>query len=239
MLTLKVVGRDVLELYENDPVNLKFQYADIEKIQSSVGSYSQSFRIPATQNNIDFFGTFFNVNEQGGYNPKRKKKAELFYNTVPIITGFIQLKQVYVQKENYADFEITFFGDTVDLSRSIGDQKLKDLDLSAFDHTLNYTNYTFARVGALFSGKVRYGLIDKGRNWSNTGNGYPLTDYSPLELADFTPCLRVREVVNAIFEDNGFVLDSDFFSDASFDNYLTPFYNGKFSPASGLHWRIM
>ena len=227
MLTIRVVGRDYLDLYENDPVNLKFQYADIEKIQSSVGSYSQSFRIPATQNNIDFFGTFFNVNEQGGYNPKRKKKAELFYNTVPIITGFIQLKQVYVQKENYADFEITFFGDTVDLSRSIGDQKLKDLDLSAFDHTLNYTNYTFARVGALFSGKVRYGLIDKGKNFSNQGQGTPINASNPLELGDFVPCLRVREIVNAIFEDNGFTLDSDFLAHADFNNKYTPFYNGS------------
>ena len=234
MLTLKVVGRDVLELYENDPVNLTFQYSDIEKIQSSVGSYSQSFRIPATEANVDFFGTFFNVNEQGGYNPKRKKQAELFYNTVPIISGFIQLKQVFIQKERYADFEITFFGDTVDLARTIGDAKLKDLDLSAFDHLLNYTSYTFARVGALFSGKVRYGLIDKGRNFSNNGDGTPISASSPLELADFTPCLRVREVVNAIFEDNGFVLDSDFFSASAFDNYLTPFYNGQFNPATAL-----
>lgn len=234
MLTIRVVGRDYLDLYENDPVNLKLQYADIEKIQSSVGSYSQSFRIPATQNNVDFFGTFFNVNEEGGYNPKRKKKAELFYNTIPIVSGFIQLKQVYVQKERYADFEITFFGDTVDLSRTIGDKKLKDLDLSAYDHLLNYANYTLARVGALFSGKVRYGLIDKGKNFSNQGQGTPINAANPLELANFTPCLRVREVVNAIFADNGFILDSDFLAHADFDNYLTPFYNGQSNPSTAL-----
>jgi hypothetical protein len=235
MLILKVGKLKYLELYENDPVNLTFQYSDIEKIQSSVGSYSQSFRIPATQNNIDFFGTFFNVNEQGGFNTKRKQPAEMFFNTVPIASGFIQLRQVYIQKERYADFEITFFGDTVDLARTIGDQKLKDLDLSAFDHLLNYSNYTLARVGALFSGKVRYGLIDKGKNFSNIGNGQPITADQPLELADFTPCLRIREVVNAIFEDNDFVLDSDFFSDSALDNYLTPFYNGAESPQTSVY----
>lgn len=232
MLTLKVVGRDILELYENDPLNLKFQYSDIEKIQSSVSSYSQSFRLPATAVNVDFFGTFFNVNNQGGFNPKRKKKAELFYNTVPIISGFIQLKKVYIQKENYADFEIVFFGDTLDLARTLGDQKLVDLDLSGYDHTLNYTNYTLARVGALFSGDIRYGLIDKGKNFSNIGTGTPMNAANPVQLSDFVPCLRVRELVETILSDNGFTLSSTFFDGQ--DDIYTPFFNGKTGPGTAL-----
>ncbi len=229
MLTLKVndgTNDHFLDLYENDPVNLKFQYSDITEIQKAAGTYSQTFRIPATQPNVDFFGTFFNANLTGGFNPKRKKDAELSYNTIPIASGFIQLKAVYIQKENYADFEVVFFGENVSLARTLGDKKLKDLDLSAFDHIVNYSNVNSSWSGGLFSGKVRYGIIDKGRNWDNTGIGNPINSNNAIYPAEFTPFLRVREIVNAIFADNGFTLDSSFFSDAAFDNYYTPLFNG-------------
>lgn len=229
MLILKVndgTNDHFLDLYENDPVNLKYQYSDISEIQKAAGTYSQTFRIPATQANVDFFGTFFNANLTGGFNPKRKKDAELSYNTIPIASGFVQLKKVFIQKENYADFEVVFFGENVALARTLGDQKLKDLDLSAFDHVVNYTNVSGSWSGGLFSGKVRYGIIDKGRNWDNTGLGNPITSASPIYAAEFTPFLRVREILNSIFADNGFELDSSFFSNAAFDTYYTPFYNG-------------
>ena len=138
-----------LELYKNDPVNLKFQYSDLEKIQASVGSFSQSFRIPASQANVDFFGAFFDVNTQGGFNAKRKTKAEISVDTIPILSGYIQLKQVYLHRENYADFQIVFFGDSLDLAKEVGDSKLSALDLSSYNHQLTYANYLLAFAGTL------------------------------------------------------------------------------------------
>jgi len=60
MLELKVYDgseEHYLELYVNDPVNLKYQFTDIEEIQKASGSYSQSFRVPATDKNVQLFGT--------------------------------------------------------------------------------------------------------------------------------------------------------------------------------------
>ena len=226
MLELKVYDGSeeyYLELYVNDPVNLKYQFTDIEEIQKASGSYSQSFRVPATDKNVQLFGTFFQSNTVEGFNPKRKKQAELYYNTIPILTGFIQLKSAYIQKENYADFEIVFFGESVNLARTLGDKKLKDLDLSAYDHTVNYANAVLSWAGSLFSGDVRYGLLDK-YNWSNNGNGVAITEASPIYAGQMTLFLRVEALLDKIAEDNGFTFESNW--KATLDNYYVPMING-------------
>ena len=139
MLRLTLAGNEI-ELYENEPVNLSYQFSDIQDINASSSSFSQTFRVPLTKKNQDYFGA---VNEFGlitTWNPKVKVEAELTYNTIPVMRGFAQVKAVYVQKGKYADVEIAVFGETANLSRDIGDGMLTDLDLSAYDHTLNATN---------------------------------------------------------------------------------------------------
>lgn len=43
-----------IELYQNFPVNLQYRFTDITQINKSVGSYSQTFRVPASDKNLDF-----------------------------------------------------------------------------------------------------------------------------------------------------------------------------------------
>ena len=139
MLRLTIEGNEI-ELYENEPINLSYQFSNIQEINASASSFSQTFRVPLTKKNQDYFGA---VNEFGlitTWDPKTKASAELTSSTIPIMRGFIQVKGVYVQKGKYADVEIVFFGETANLSRDIGDGMLTDLDLSSFNHTLNATN---------------------------------------------------------------------------------------------------
>src|SRR6056300_438767 len=166
MLRLTIDGNEI-ELYENEPVNLSYQFADIQQINASSSSFSQTFRVPLTKKNQDYFGP---VNEFGlitDWDPKTKVDAELSYNTIPVMRGFVQVKAVYVQKGKYADVELVFFGETANLSRDIGDAMLSDLNLSSYGHTLNATNIvgSWGVPGSLSSGAIRYGLPDKGQNW--------------------------------------------------------------------------
>ena len=133
MLRLTIEGNEI-ELYENEPINLSYQFSNLQEINASASSFSQTFRVPLTKKNQDYFGA---VNEFGlitTWDPKTKASAELTSSTIPIMRGFIQVKGVYVQKGKYADVEIVFFGETANLSRDIGDGMLTDLDLSTYDH---------------------------------------------------------------------------------------------------------
>lgn len=213
MLRLTIDGNEI-ELYENEPVNLSYQFADIQQINASSSSFSQTFRVPLTKKNQDYFGA---VNEFGlipDWDPKTKVEAELTYNTIPVMRGFVQVKAIYVQKGKYADVELVFFGETANLSHDIGDAMLSDLDLSSYNHTLNATNVvgSWTTPGILSSGAIRYGLPDKGQNWTSD-NIWSASN--PLEHGDFTPYFRASKLLEEILTDAGYTMESDFFDGAT------------------------
>jgi hypothetical protein len=226
MLRLTINGNEI-ELYENEPVNLSYQFSNLQEINASSSNFSQTFRVPLTKKNQDYFGA---VNEFGlipDWDPKSKVAAELSYNTIPVMRGFVQLKAIYVQKGKYADVELVFFGETANLSRDIGDAMLSDLDLSSYDHTLNATNIAASWAGTLSSGVIRYGLPDKGQNWHANLTDNIWTSTNPLEHGDFTPYFRASKLLEEILDDAGYTMESTFFGNMD-DLYLL-LNNGKLS----------
>ncbi len=233
MLRLILDGTEV-DLYENESVNLTLQFADVQNINSSTGSFSQTFRLPATDNNLDFFGPIDKASGVGVKNPKERIPAELVSGTTPILRGFCQIKAIYLQKEKYADIEVVFFAGAVDLRSQLAGKMLTDLNLSSYDHTLNMSNIQSSWLGSLYSGDVRYGLIDKGFNWSFPDSP-PWDEDDALEQGELTPFIRVKAVFHAIMDAAGFTYDSDFFDttgEGNFDRLYMPVYNGSVSPLS-------
>ena len=98
-----------IELYESAPVNLKYRFTDVSKVNKAVGGHSQTFRVPATQRNLNFFGAVIHPQVEsdgnqlinGTWNVKKKIRAELSYQTVPIMTGTVQVKSIVRQKKNF------------------------------------------------------------------------------------------------------------------------------------------
>ena len=221
MLRPPLADNDI-ELYQNEPVNLSYQFSDLQKINSSASSFSKTFRVPLTKKNQDYFGA---VNEFGlitTWDPKTKVAAELSYNTISVMRGFAQVKGVYIQKGKYADVEIVIFGETANLSRDIKDGMLTDLNLSSYNHTLNATNIEASWADTLFSSVIRYGLPDKGQNWTSSNLW---TEDNPLEHGDFTPYFQASKLFEEIMTDAGYTYDSIFLTRIN-DVYLA-LYNGN------------
>ena len=89
-----------IDLYENEKMHLNYKFTDLTNF-SSVGSYSQEFRIPASATNVDFFGAIFNVNFNGWFDFRKKVTATLTVNTIPISSGHIQVKKLYQLRSKY------------------------------------------------------------------------------------------------------------------------------------------
>jgi len=230
MLRLYCNGSEV-DLYQDESVNLTLQFTDLQSINAATGSYSQTFRIPATQNNLDILGQVPSTTAVG-VNLKTKIAAELVDNTLPIMRGFCQVKQIYLQKEKYADIELVFFGGAVDLKTAIGDGMLSDLDLSAAEHELNITNIqnSWGSTNPYpFDGTIRYGLIDKGFNWSFPSNA-PWDAQDGMWQGELTPFIQVKELFDTIMDEAGFTYDSTFFDTTGGGNFSAmylPAYNGS------------
>jgi hypothetical protein len=134
-----------LDLQENPSVSLNFQFSDIKEPEKRKASYSQTFKLPFTDNNNEFFQNWFNVNlTQLVFSTREKFSAVLFYGTTTQFEGFIQLKSVYKKAQVY---EVVLMSNTADLFSVIGEQRLKDVFLNddgtysnEFNHVFSATN---------------------------------------------------------------------------------------------------
>jgi len=224
MLRLNVSDVD-LDLYQDEAVNLTVQFSDLEGINSPVGSFSQTFRVPGTQKNMDVFGPV-DMSDPGGVNLKTKKAAELFSGSVSILRGFVQVKAVYLQKKEYADIELVFFAGAVDLKTAIGDGMLSDLNFSANDHDLTYNFVTGSWSGVGIGPEITYGLIDKGFNWDFDNNRPPWTAADGLFLGELTPMFQAKFVLDKIMSTAGYTFDSTFLSTTGLQSFAKIYLPG-------------
>ena len=134
-----------LDLQEAPNVSLNFQFSDIKEPETRKGSYSQTFKLPFTDNNNSFFQNWYEVNlDTLVFNTTTKFDAIIYVGTVPQFEGSLQLKAVYQKAEIY---EIVLMSSTSTLFTIIGDKMLKDIfkkDNGEYDnqynHTFNETN---------------------------------------------------------------------------------------------------
>jgi hypothetical protein len=220
MLRLVINNQDV-ELYENAPVNLKFQFSDVEKINNPLASYSQSFRVPLTQNNVDIFGHLDQVTEVGGLDLRQRLSAQLLSDTYPILDGFVQVKAVYLTKEIYPEVELVFFSSAVDFKSELEGLYLSDLNLNSLNHDLTLTNVQLSWLGNL---DYIYGIVDTGQNWTADTFG---TEESPLSLPQLTLFVKAKALLDKIFSEAGLTYESTYLEGSDFDDQFVMYANGS------------
>jgi hypothetical protein len=200
----------VVDLYENESISYSSNFNSISEFTTR-GAFSREFRIPATKANVDFFGQQYNVNllndDTTQINVLRKIEATLSVDTLPIAEGHIQFKQAITQQGKMHEFVIAFFGETVDLARSIGDKLLKELDYSDLDHDNTFENVNAINDSSLFDGAACYTLTDRGQNWSEDtaiGSRRIFSSVNPIYTGELTLALQAKWLLNKIITEAGF-----------------------------------
>jgi len=215
----------VVDLYENESISYSSNFNSVSEFTTR-GAFSREFRIPATKNNVDFFGQQYNANllndDTTQINVLRKIAATLSVDTLPIAEGHIQFKQSVTHQGQIHEFVIAFFGETVDLARSIGDKLLKDLDYSDLDHDNSFENVNLINDGSLFDNAICYTLTDKGQNWSEDstiGSRRVFSSVNPIYTGELTLALQAKWLLNKIITEAGFTYSGD-----TLDAELTEMY---------------
>jgi hypothetical protein len=200
----------VVDLYENESISYSSNFNSISEFTTR-GAFSREFRIPATKANVDFFGQQYNVNllndDTTQINVLRKIEATLSVDTLPIAEGHLQFKQAITQQGKMHEFVIAFFGETVDLARSIGDKMLKELDYTDLAHENSYANVNDINDGSLFDNALCYTLTDKGQNWSEDSTVTSRRIFSsvnPIYTGELTLALQAKWLMDKIIGEAGF-----------------------------------
>lgn len=227
MLMLKAKRGDdwyILDVYDEQAVNVNKQFTELDDINKPIGSFSLSFRLPATPTNREFFGVFYDANAINAINPKRKLEAVVEVDTIPVLKGFIQLKGTYTKINKYHEYEVVVFGELLSL-REKSDIQLSELDWSDFDHELGLTAIQSANAGTLINGDVRYGCVERGQGLAAALQGVG-SQNNAIYPASLTMFLRHKAIIDLIFDELGLTYESEFFESDEFAKYYTPLING-------------
>ena len=136
-----------LDLQEAPNISLNYQFSDVKEPETRKDSFSQTFKLPFTDNNNQFFQEWYNVNlDTLVFNTRTKFDAVVYIGTVPQFEGALQLKSVYKKAQMY---EVVLMSSSASLFSTIGEQRLKDVFKeddgsysTDFNHTFFYTNST-------------------------------------------------------------------------------------------------
>jgi hypothetical protein len=221
----QVAGANIVEyeldLYDNIPLPINKSIIDIQNIAERKSDFTKTITLPGTHNNNDIFSNIFNLarsvqntntyNFAPDFNPNLKADAILYKNGIAMIQGYLQLTNINIVDENQIEYEIIIIGKFANLFQDLGEKKLNELNLSAYDHEWNFTNIQSSWTPSAAIGYY-YGLIDKG--FSNDQKGFYTIDQKPQIFA--------RTIVDAIFKDAGYRYASEFFTSGNFNKLVVP-----------------
>jgi len=194
------------------------------------GISSQEFMLPGTDNNNAFFGNLFNLGAEPSVALNHTVFASVLVDGNEIFSGKMYLNNVLTDQKGYTMYKALVINETIDFKTRIENLYLNELDYTDTEHTLNITNITSSWDGNLASGNIVYPLIDFGvpegtdisGSATNVMNGaagaYTFNnEISPLSIADFKPGIKVKHLIDKIFDTVDYQYSSSFFDSAYFD----------------------
>ncbi len=208
------VGNDELELNAGEVVAYTLQRNSIESADTFQSSFSNSFDIPLTRNNLAILGMAgLDADNQKAY---QRTSCRVETDGIGIVwDGFFIVEQ---WKQRNAT--ITVFNGIVDFFDLLGDTRLWELDFSAYTHVRNQANVNAGLLHDYTDGYV-YSIYDRGDATSATDS---------FAIDELEPQLFIRTILDACaahvgyaFTDNGFGL----YNDAFFNKCVFPYVGGR------------
>lgn len=195
----------ILDLKDAEPISLMFSFTDISDFATKT-AWSREFRIPATETNAEVFGYIHEPNiVQSNFNPKKKLRAQILVESIPIMSGHLQFKASYKQWGQDVEYQIIFFGNVLDFLKKIGDSEFKTVIGPALQ--VDYPNVmSFAYFGTWMTQDIDLGLTDRGNRWvglvddATTRSIYATDIQDVIKFNDLTPYVCARYIFNKIME---------------------------------------
>ena len=238
-VSLYIEGEKV-ELSEKEGINIKLNTQDINDISKVNAGYSKDFSVMASKSNNKLFKHYYNADIIGGFDARTKKKATIYLDDLFFISGRIRLTSTVIENNLIVSYRIQFEGDVVNVKDVLGDKKISDLNLSAYNHEYNSGNVLQGLTSSLFSGSVVYPLISSVNRWLyDSSNAYLPTENSKninydsaddeqsISYTELKPALKIADIINQIQIDNNINFVGDFFNRDYYNNLFLWFSNNE------------
>lgn len=214
-----------IELFKEESINIKSSVQDINDISKVFADLSLSFTVPASKDNNSYFKHYYDADIVNGFDARTKKEAEIYLNSILYKKGKIRFLEAKLKDNEIYCYKIQFEGDVIKIKDVLGDDKLRDLDLSAYNHEYNSANVKQGLESSLFGGAITYPLIspirrfvyDSGDNivsndsLVNIHYNNAIADNS-INYNELKPSISYQALISAIETDYGLDFVGDFFN---------------------------
>jgi len=211
-----------LELFNDEKINVNSSVQNIADISKVYTDFSQSFTIPASENNNRIFQYFYNSDYDGTVNHNMRRDAYIEIDLTPFRRGKIQLEKANLKNGVVENYSVTFYGDVLVLKDKFGSDKLGQLDYSADSHEYTGAEIQTRITDAGTDFDVCYPLISSKRLWQYDNVTTPAdnidTALGAIVFTELLPAYRLRNIFSVISSTYGVTFQGDFLSDAKFTN---------------------
>jgi hypothetical protein len=232
-----VVTQRRLTLFPDEKIRLKRSIQSLQDLTKVFTDFTQSFSAPADDNNNSIFKHYYDAQIVNGFDARVKIDARIELGGVTYKVGKIQLNGASLKSNVPVKYDLEFFGETIKIKDLIGDDKLTDLNLSAYDHNYSAANIKTGLTSNLFSGVVKYGLISYKRrflfqdtqldNDTNINIKYNSTFTSGVDFKELKPCIKADAILQAIKTKYSLDFTNDFFGRSEWQSLYMSLGNGK------------
>lgn len=215
-----IVNGVTLDTFEDEPIEVTSSVKQLTDISKVFTDFSQTFNVPASPTNNKVFKHYYDFNLSNPLETRKKIKARIQLDGVDFVDGYVRMEGAKVKYGKPVLYEITFFGNLVNLTSLFEEDTLKDLNFSEFTHVFNLANVSLGRNLGLFNKSVIYPYISAYRRWffssdpsQNVDNDENLNIFfNAQKIQDFKPALRYLDIISKIESKynitfNGFIKD--------------------------------
>jgi hypothetical protein len=232
-----------LDTFKDEDILISNNVTGLFDIGVLPADFTRQITLPGSKVNNAFFEHVYDISIDNPFlfATNIKVPAYVDFDSIYLIQGYIQLNKVNLLANKFVEsYEITLYGSLSSFARDINRNFLTDLtSLTKYNHTASYNAITSSWTGDLFNGDIVYPLADYGSGYEYTQGSLQTfgmnTRDGALTVQNFKPAIRVKAVLDAIFEGAGYTYTSSFIGSGVLDDvYMNCNYALKYPEFSGV-----
>lgn len=212
------VNNELLDTFKDEVIQVTSTVKQLSDISKVFTNFSQSFNIPASPKNNRILKHYYDFNIKNPLDTRKKLPAYIQLDGIDFVNGFVRVENVKMKFANPISYEITFFGNLINLTNLFKETLLSDLDFSFFNHPYDATTVQFGRDTGVLNKDIVYPFISRYRRWFyNSDTAKNINDdenlniyFNNIDFDEFKPAIKFDAIITQIeslygIKLNGFV----------------------------------
>jgi hypothetical protein len=215
------LGEQELDVFQDEEISINLSVQNIQDISKVFTDFTQGFSVPASPRNNTIFEHYYRTDIVGGADFRVRPEGRIEINGLVFRYGVIELEGVQMQKNAPYAYDITFYGQLVNLTDLFGEDYLYDLDLSAYNHDYDQATIHSGLTGTgIHSGVIIYPMITAQDVWFYNSRSGGMASHAPnnihfhnvseshgVQYYDLKPAIQISRIVDAISTKYGISLN--------------------------------